>query len=71
MDIMNEMPELLTNLKSHVYRYEDPMKTYTKQMMVKVPYFGKNYMQKHIFHKILYSFKMKMYNNGDEVLKED
>ena len=39
--------------------------------MVKVPYFGNNYMQKHIFNKILYSLKMKLYNNGDEVLKLD
>ncbi len=39
--------------------------------MVKLPYFGKNYMQKHIFHKILYSFQMKFYNQGEVLLKED
>ena len=38
--------------------------------MVKLPYFGKNYMNKHIFHKILYSFQMKFYNHGDVLLRE-
>jgi len=28
-DLMNEMPQLLISLKRHVYRYSDPMKTYT------------------------------------------
>jgi signal-transduction protein with cAMP-binding, CBS, and nucleotidyltransferase domain len=70
-DLMNEMPDLLLSLKRHIYRYEDPLKTYTSEMMIKLPYFDKNYMNKHIFHKILYCFQMKFYGKGDLVLKED
>ena len=55
-DLMSEMPDLLNYLKRHVYGYIDPMKTFISQLMFKVPYFGNNYMNKHIFHKILYSF---------------
>jgi hypothetical protein len=38
--------------------------------MVKIPYFGKNYMNKHIFHKILYSFEAHYYKEGEMVLFE-
>ena len=56
LDLMNEIPGFLKNMKRHVYRYEDPLKTYTSEMMIKLPYFSKNFMHKHIFHRILYSF---------------
>ena len=56
LDLLNEMPDLLIHLKRHIYHYNDPLKTYTSQIMIKLPYFGINYMNKHIFHKILYSF---------------
>jgi CRP-like cAMP-binding protein len=38
--------------------------------MVKLPYFGKNYMNKHLFHKILYSFQKKFYDQGEVLLRE-
>ena len=28
-DLMNEIPEILNHLKQHIYRYDDPLKTYT------------------------------------------
>lgn len=38
--------------------------------MAKIPYFGKNYMNKHIFHKILYSFDFKFVQENETFLFE-
>lgn len=38
--------------------------------MVKIPYFGKFYLNKHIFHKILYSFESKFYESGDIIIAQ-
>ena len=58
-------------MKRHLYSYDDPMKKFLKDAICKIPYFGKNYLNKHLFHKILYSFEIKYYSPGDLVLKED
>ena len=38
--------------------------------MKKLPYFGKRYMNKHVFHKILYSFETKFYDKDEIVIEE-
>jgi len=70
MDLMNEMPDMLKFLKRHIYNYTDPLKTFTKELMIKLPYFGASYMHKHVFHKIIYSFQNKFYNEGEIILHE-
>jgi CRP-like cAMP-binding protein len=69
LDLMNEIPQYYKVLLRHVYNYEDPMKVFMKSMITKIPYFGPNYLNKHLFHKILYSFELKFYNNNHELLR--
>ena len=46
------------------------MKNYAKQIITRIPYFGVNFLNKHLFHLILYNFKLKYYQSDTLVLRE-
>jgi CRP-like cAMP-binding protein len=68
---MNEMPAYSKHLTRHTYSYDDPIKVYVKQILLKIPYFGPDYLNKHLFHKILYNLELKYYKGNHLLLKED
>ena len=58
-------------MKKQLYAYKDVMKEFLKKVIIKIPYFGCDYLNKHLFHKVLYSLEVKYYPKGDIILKED
>lgn len=43
---------------------------FSKSIITKIPYFGPSFMNKHLFHKILFSFAPRLIENGDVLLME-
>ena len=61
MDLCNDLPGYQTLMCRHIYKYEDPMKKFLQDSIVKIPYCNKKNMNKHLFHRLLYSFDHKFY----------
>ena len=57
-------------LKKHIYQYNDPLKIFSKKVITKIPYFGPSFMNKHLFHKILFSFAPRFIEKGNILLNE-
>jgi len=70
LDLVNEIPDYKTHLMRHVYSYDDPMKQFAKKIITRIPYFGQNYLNKHLFHLILYNFQLKFYPADEIVMRE-
>ena len=61
MDLCNDIPGYKNLMLRHIYKYHDPMKIFLKDSICKIPYFNKAVMNKHLFHRILYSFEHKFF----------
>jgi CRP-like cAMP-binding protein len=70
LDLLNEIPGYKSQLMRTIYSYNDPMKENTKKIITRIPYFGPNYLNKHLFHLILYNFRLKFYPSDELILKE-
>ena len=69
-DLVSELPQYAELLKRHIYQYSDPLKIFSKSIITKIPYFGPSFMNKHLFHKILFSFAPRFIEIGNLLLKE-
>ena len=69
-DLINEVPQYSIDLKRHIYSYNEDMKEYIKHILCKIPYFGPQYLNKHLFHTILYNLEEQYYPQGHILLKE-
>lgn len=67
--MINEIPQYQSDLIRHLYTYNEDMKTFLKNVLSKIPYLSPEYLNKHLYHTILYSLEQKYLPKGDILLK--
>jgi CRP-like cAMP-binding protein len=70
LDLLNEIPDYKTHLRRHIYAYQDPNKENIKNIVTRIPYFGPKFLNKHLFHTIIYNFITKYYLKDMVILRE-
>lgn len=68
-DLINEIPQYKKDLMRHIYTYNEDMKTFLKNILIKIPYLSPSYLSNHLYHTILYSLEHQYLAKGEFLLQ--